>query len=157
NQGQSAAQVRYLAHGSGYALFLTGQGAVLSLQKPAVHGPGATPTGGAGVALALNLVGGNPRATVAGLDRLPGTSHYFIRNHPRQWHSNVANSARVEYQGVYPGIDLVYYGNQRQLEYDFVVAPGADPGRIRFSVAGALGIRLDGKGELVLHTASGDV
>ena len=77
--------------------------------------------------------------------------------HPSQWHTGIANYGQVAYQDVYPGVNLVYYGNQQQLEYDFVVAPGADPGSIRFNVQGADSLSLDDQGNLVLHTASGDV
>jgi hypothetical protein len=171
NAGQTDAQVRYLAHGSGYALFLTSTGAVLNLENVAAAGPtrkpsdlkpdtasaSMAPASVTGVALATNLVGANPEAAVAGLDQLPGTSNYFIGNDPSQWHTNIANYAQVRYQDVYPGVNLVYYGNQQQLEYDFVVAPGADPGSIRFSIQGADRLRLDANGNLVLSTALGDV
>ena len=92
-----------------------------------------------------------------GLDQLPGTSNYLIGNDPSQWHTDIPNYARVEEQGVYPGVDLVYYGNQRQLEYDFTVAPGADPGVIRLAFTGAESATLDAQGNLVLQTAGGDV
>jgi hypothetical protein len=83
--------------------------------------------------LRLKLVGANPAAKVKGLEELPGKSNYFIGNDPKKWRTNVPNYAKVQYQGVYPGVDLGYYGNQRQLEYDFVVAPGADPNVIRLA------------------------
>src|SRR5579871_2590436 len=149
NQGQTDAQVQYLTRGAGYALFLTGDGAVLSLQKPA-----AADTG---VVLRLNLVGSNSDAPAAGLDQLPGTSNYFLGNDPSRWHTGIASYGQVAYQGVYTGVNLIYCGNQQQLEYDFVVQPGADPGIIRFRVKGADSLGLDGQGNLVLHTASGDV
>jgi hypothetical protein len=176
NAGQTDAQVRYLARGSGYGLFLTATGAVLSLEAPAappVDGqlglssvsvlgspfsvPKSPPQSVSGVALAMNLVGANPAAQVTGLDQLPGTSNYFIGNDPSQWHTHIANYGQVQYQGVYPGVNLVYYGNQQQLEYDFVVAPGANPGQIQFKVLGADSISLDKQGSLVLSTALGDV
>ena len=173
NDGQTDAQVQYLAHGSGYALFLTASGAVLSLQQGSAARrsgvesdtafgaglltPPAPPASVTGVALAMNLVGANPQASVTGQDQLPGTSNYFIGNDPSQWHTNIANYGQVAYQDVYPGVNLVYYGNQQQLEYDFVVAPGADPGSIRFAIQGADSISLDDQGNLVLSTASGDV
>ncbi len=84
--------------------------------------------------LRMKLLGTNPNAKVAGLDELPGKSNYFIGNDPRKWRTNVPTFAKVKYQGIYPGIDLVYYGNQKQLEYDFVVAPGANPGAIVLDV-----------------------
>jgi uncharacterized repeat protein (TIGR03803 family) len=86
----------------------------------------------------MRLVGGNAKGRVVGLDQLPGRSNYFIGNDPKKWRTNVPSYARVKYQGVYPGVDLVYYGNQRQLEYDFVVAPGADPGVIALRLAANL-------------------
>ena len=175
NAGQTAAQVQYLSRGSGYALFLTSTSAVLSLQTPtaassndelrtenreprtanAIESSSFSVLGSSfsvpnsantGVALAMNLVGANTQATVTGLDQLPGTSNYFIGSDQIQWHTGIANYGQVAYQDVYPGVNLVYYGNQQQLEYDFVVAPGADPGSIRFDVKGADSISLDKQG-----------
>ncbi len=169
NEGQTASQVQYLSQGNGYSLFLTPTGSVLSLQQPVaatgllqshpVPGTGLSPpsTTSMGVALAINLVGSNPKATVSGQDPLPGLSNYFIGNDAGQWHTNIANYGKVAYQNVYPGVNLVYYGNQQQLEYDFVVAPGANPGLIRFNVQGAESIALDPLGNLLIHTALGDV
>jgi hypothetical protein len=176
NAGQTDAQVRYLARGSGYGLFLTATGAVLSLETPATPPlggklgssslsglgspfsvPKSPPQSVTGVALAMNLVGANPSAQVTGLDQLPGTSNYFIGNDPSQWHTNIANYGQVQYQDVYPGVNLIYYGNQQHLEYDFVVAPGTDPSQIQFKVLGADRISLDNQGNLVLSTALGDV
>ncbi len=162
NAGQTNAPVQYLAHGSGYALFLTSTSAVLSLQTPVApavpsSSTAAAPANGTGVALAMDLIGANPQAPVTGQDLLTGTSNYFIGNDPSQWHTNIANYGKVAYQDVYPGVNLVYYGNQTQLEYDFVVAPGADPGSIRFAVQGADNVSLDDQGNLVLATANGDV
>ena len=68
---------------------------------------------------------------------MPGKSHYFIGNDPAKWRTNIPTFARVKYEGVYPGMDIVYYGNQGQLEYDFVVAPGADPGLVTLAFEGA--------------------
>jgi hypothetical protein len=161
NQGQTAAQVQYLSQGSGYTLFLTSTGSVLSLQQP-VDATDPTSlstvsTTSTGVALAMNLVGSNPQATVVGQDQLPGASNYFLGNNPNQWHTDIASYGKVAYQDVYPGVNLVYYGNQQQLEYDFVVAPGVDPGLIRFNIQGAENVSLDASGNLVLQTASGNV
>ena len=103
-------------------------------------------------------MGANPKAKVVGLDELPGKSNYFIGNDPKKWRTNVPSYARVKYEGVYPGVDLVYYGNQRQLEYDFVVAPGADPNQIKLSFAGADGMRVDAaSGDLVLNLGDDEV
>ncbi|MGH9431204.1 MAG: SBBP repeat-containing protein, partial [Terriglobia bacterium] len=112
----------------------------------------------------MKLVGANAKARVTGLAELPGKSNYFIGNDPKKWRTNVPNYARVRYQNVYPGIDLVYYGNQGQLEYDFVVAPGADPGAIVLDVApassrhAAKARREHGEGMAPLHiAANGDL
>jgi hypothetical protein len=159
NQGQTAAQVNFLARGPGYALFLTAGEAVLSLQKPAAAnpGPGAAAPAPQGDVLRMQLVGASATPRLVGLDQLPGTTNYFIGNNPSRWHTNIPNYARVAYQGLYPGVDLVYYGDQRQLEYDFDVAPGADPAAIRFAVQGAKSLSLDAQGNLVLSTAIGNV
>jgi hypothetical protein len=82
----------------------------------------------------MKLVGANPQAKVSGLEELPGKSNYFIGNDPKKWRTNVPNYAKVKYANVYPGVDLVYYGNQRQLEYDFVVQPGADPRSVQLAI-----------------------
>jgi hypothetical protein len=93
----------------------------------------------------------------AGEERLPGTANYFVGNDPAQWRAAVPTYSRVRYSGVYPGVDLLYYGNQRQLEYDFVVAPAADPEQIRMRFAGAKRLRLDPQGNLVISTRQGAV
>src|SRR5215831_13601012 len=84
--------------------------------------------------LRMRLVGANPQAKVSGLEQLPGKSNYFIGSDPRKWRTNVPNYAKVKYANVYPGVDLVYYGSQGQLEYDFVLQPGADPRSIQLAI-----------------------
>ena len=105
----------------------------------------------------MQLVGAGATPQVVGQDQLPGTSNDFIGNDPSQWHTDIPNYAQVEEPGVYPGVDLVYYGNQQQLEYNFTVAPGADPGVIRMAFTGAESATLDAQGNLVLQTAGGAV
>jgi hypothetical protein len=113
--------------------------------------------------LRMKLVGANPNPQVVGLDELPGKVNYFLGNDPKNWHINIPTYARVQYKDIYPGIDLVYYGNQRQLEYDFVVAPGANPKAIKLAFAGIVGAGLkpasaiDTNGDLILHTEGGDI
>lgn len=165
NQGQTDSHVKFLSRGSGYALFLTGDEAVISMRggeaKPStshvgkLH-PKAVVSKNSAV-LRMKLVKANRTAKVIGADELPGKSNYFIGNDPKKWRNNVPTYAKVKYEGVYSGIDLVYYGNQRQLEYDFVVAPGADPRRIRFDVLGAKSISQDAHGDLLLRTSAGEV
>src|SRR3989442_1712589 len=162
NHGQTDRQVKFLSRGTGYRLFLTANETVLSLRKP------TAPTAHRRVEVAENqaitttvlrmrLVGANPTPQVEGIEELPGKSNYFIGNDPKKWRTNVPNYARVKYRDVYPGVDLVYYGNQRKLEYDFVVAPGGDPQAIQLGIEGAEKVQIDAQSDLVLHTDEGDV
>ena len=166
NRGQTDARVKFLSRTGRYTLFLTGDEAVLAFsgKKADPHkakiadslqsGMAAPKAGGV---LRMRLRNANPAAKVTGLDELAGTSNYFIGNDAAKWRTNVPTYAKVKYEGIYSGIDLVYYGNQRQLEYDFIVAPGADPRRIAFDVRGAKGIRRDAQGELVVKMREGEI
>ena len=146
NLGQTDSRVRFLSRGPGYTLFLTPNEAVLVSGKAGSQ------------ALRMKLLGANPSPEIEGTDQLPGQSYYFIGNDPQHWHSKVPNYARVRYRAVYPGVDLVYYGNQRKLEYDFVVAPGTDPKSIGLSFQGARAIRIDHRsGDLRLDWAGSEV
>jgi hypothetical protein len=175
NQGQIDAQVQYLARGPGYTVFLTPTEAVLALSvgstakrlplsaSPSRHrvkDPPCTSMGkGAGAERAvvrMQLVGSNSYAEASGLDRLSGIANYFLGNDPSKWRKGIPTYGRVQYQDVYPGVSLVYYGNQRQLEYDFVVAPGADPQQIRLRFAGVQSLSVDDAGDLVVK-ANGQV
>jgi hypothetical protein len=159
NQGQADARVQFLAHGSGYSLALTAGAAVLSFRQPAAARTGAvgqTPAA-AGADLSMQFLGANAAPQLVGRDELPGKVNYYIGNDPSRWHSNIATYSRVEYQNVYDGINLVYYGNQQQLEYDFVVAPGADFHAIALGFTGADHVDVDARGDLVLHGAGGDI
>src|SRR5207248_401816 len=112
---------------------------------------------GGGDTLNLRLVNANPVPNVIGQGPLATTSNYFVGSDPSQWQTGVTNYGRIAYQNVYAGTDLVYYGNQRQLEYDFTVAPGADPGQVAFRVDGSQGLSLDAQGNLLIHTRGADV
>jgi hypothetical protein len=157
NQGQTDRRVKFLSRGSGYSLFLTANEAVLTLRKgnpsPKI-GSNQTPHPSSAAAsqlrpaivraerdrlhgseikaavLRMTLVDANAKAKITGLEELPSKSNYFVGNDAKKWRTNVPNYAKVENTNVYPGVNLVYYGNQRELEYDFVLAPGADPRRI---------------------------
>jgi hypothetical protein len=107
--------------------------------------------------LRMKLRNANLAAKVTGQDELAGTSNYFIGNDPSKWRTNVPTYAKVKYEGIYSGIDLVYYGNQRQLEYDFIVVPGADPHRIAFDVTGAKRIRRGAQGDLVFKVGEDEI
>jgi hypothetical protein len=157
NQGQTAPQVKFLARGAGYGLFLTADEAVLELQTSAIsHQPSAVSSRHtASSVIRMHLDGANSSPSVSGASPLPGKSSYFIGNDPSKWHHDIPQFASVRYQAVYPGVDLVYYGNQGQLEYDFRVAPGAEPTQIAMSFEGA-SARID-SGDLILSTPNGDV
>ena len=147
NAGQTDAQVQYLARGSGYTIFLTAADAVLKLQD----------SEGNRAALRLRLEGANPQAQAEGTGRFPGTTNYFIGSDPVNWRTNVPLFSQVRYPGVYPGIDLVYHGNQRQLQFDFIVAPGTDPRAIALNFEDAEKIDISAEGDLVLGTAAKEV
>jgi hypothetical protein len=155
NRGQTDSRVRFLARGQNYTLFLTEHDAVLSLRttKPGAKG---TPDVSSDV-LRLSLLGSSGAVRVDGRSLLSGKSNYFLGNDPRQWHTDIPNYARVQYSQIYPGIDVVYYGHQGQIENDFVLSPGADANLIRIGVSGVTGLRLDPSGNLVLKTSGGDV
>jgi Beta-propeller repeat len=195
NQGQTDSRVKFLARSS-YTLFLTDNAAVLELPVASDQSKAASKSGEAEKGVVLNsrlkmpiskkapqiansvlqmrLLGVNPKATIGGEDELPGKSNYFIGNDPKKWRTAVPNYARVKYSEIYPGVNLVYYGNQSgQLEYDFQVAPGADPSAITFDVAAERGsrdqdkarakakpnpsLRLDANGDLLVKFAGGEV
>jgi len=169
NQGQADGEVRFLSRGNGYSLFLTNREAVLALRRPAKLPPSgkiipvyrnlsATSTTSSRTdVIRMQLVGVNPAVQVDGRDKLPGTANYFIGNDPSKWHSGVSTYGKVDYSTVYPGIDLIYYGNQRQLEYDYVVAPGGDPSRIRIRFRGARKLLLGKDGDLRVITEDGEI
>jgi hypothetical protein len=169
NLGQTAEEVRFVSHGTGYALFLTSQEAVISLPPSRPNNLSAlhrmayfralrkARRAGRMTVLRMRLEGSNPAAQIAGIDLLPGKVNYFIGNNPKDWRTEVPSYARVKYAGIYPGVDLVFYGNQRHLEYDFVVAPGADPKVIELSLKGTQKVRVNSNGDLVLSVSGGQV
>jgi len=186
NEGQTDRRVGYLSHGPGYTLFLTSAGATLAfVQRPpkAPHRPGR-PVPGSSRSMHADLLGSsadsitattpetesvirlgfagaalNAHPTLTGEDPLPGRVNYFQgKQSDGGWHTNIPTYARVTYHDVYPGIDVVYYGTQgHTLEYDWRVAPGADPTAIRMDIEGVQSTTVDGQGSLVLHTVLGDI
>jgi hypothetical protein len=148
NRGQTDRRVKFLSRGSGYTLFLTPTEAVLSLRRGQNQDPSV---------LRMRLVGAAPRPRVEGRDELTGKVNYFKGAGRAGWSGNVETYSKVFYSEVYSGVDMVYYGKQRELEYDFIVAPDGDPGRIRLAFEGARGLSLDATGDLVLETAAGPV
>jgi hypothetical protein len=169
NQGQTAREVRFVSHGGGYELFLTPQEAVLALHparrldlspthrtayfKAQREARRAIKT----AVLRMRLANANMATRIAGIDPLPGRVDYFLGQDPSNWRTNVPSYARVKYADVYPGVDLVFYGNQRRLEYDFIVAPGADPKAIALNVEGSRKLRVNSHGDLLVTVSGGEV
>ena len=178
NRGQTDPAVNFLARGASYTFFLRASEAVFVMSRPAGRGMGQAvrpvhtdrsetqvarvagyaPHAGAAATpavLRMKLVGANPHARVEGADELVGKSNYFIGDDPAKWRADVPTFARVHYKDVYPGVDVLYYGNQRQLEYDFVVAPGRDARAVRLAFEGADKVAVDAGGDLVLTVGDG--
>ena len=142
NTGQASAEVRYLARGSSYTLYLDCGETILA-------GRNQSP-------LRTRLSGANPLARVAGEVPQDSRSNYFIGNDPAEWHTSIPNFARVRYAGVYPGIDLVYYGKDGNLEYDWIVSPGADPRKIRMIFESTDQLQIDKQGDLVIRAGGNE-
>lgn len=139
NTGQTDPQVKFLTHGQGGTLWLTEQGPVLGVadkSKLAV--------------VRMRFDGGKRSPEIEGVNQTGGVSNYFIGNNPSKWRTDIPQFGKVRYREVYPGIDVVFYGNDRNLEYDFVLQPGADPSRIRLKFEGAGTLTKDSNGNLVL-------
>jgi hypothetical protein len=176
NVGQTDHRVKFLSRGRGYTLFFTQDQALVSLRSyqghaleaPAVKHPFQTAKNTEeeqrrADVFRMELVGANRAAKVSALDELPGKSNYFLGNNPSKWRTNIPTYSKLKYEGIYPGIDLVYYGNQRQLEYDFVVNPGAAPSDITLQVetgnselsAQGLRLKIAPDGDLMVETDEG--
>lgn len=155
NVGQAATAVRFLWQGNGYNLGIVSDGLLLqrfsgqhcSIGPPL--DPGCThPTP---VVDELHLVGANPNAVSRGEDAQTSVSNFFYGAASDHWYTNVPNFASVFIENIYPGIDWRIYGASGRVEYDLIVAPGADPGLIQFRIAGAGVLALDSEGNLLLH------
>ena len=150
NQGQTDPAVKFLSRGDGYALFLTSDSAVFRLPT---SDKDSAPGGLSPSVIRMKLTGANPNARISGGETLPGKVNYFVGRDPKKWTSGASTYGKVSYEQVYQGIDLIYYGRERRLEYDFVIAPGADPRQIALEFAGAHP-RLTPNGSLALTTNS---
>ncbi|HEY9422410.1 MAG TPA: SBBP repeat-containing protein, partial [Thermoanaerobaculia bacterium] len=146
NRGQAGSTVRYLTRGQGYGLLLTPGEAVLALRAQ----------GRQVRTLRLRWVDANPGAPMVGEDRLAAKTHSLRGSDPARW-LHTPLFSKVRSSGVYPGIDLVFYGRERQLEYDFVLAPGADPDVIRLAVEGAERLEIGSEGDLIVALGDGEV
>jgi uncharacterized protein (TIGR03437 family) len=166
NRGQADKQVKFLARAGGSSLLLTNNEAVLTLSReekskgakkaeqrfPLDESPHRITS-----TIRMKLLNANPNPRIVGMEEQQAKSSYFTGSDPKQWTTDVPNYAKVKYEQVYPGIDLIFYGNPQKLEYDFIVAPGADPKQIKLNFAGAQKMRLNKDGDLVLKTEAGEV
>src|ERR1700741_4045906 len=157
NRGQSDSQVKFLARADGYTLFLTPAEAVFLLKAARAEARTGQVNSEAGAALRVRFLHASEAAPMQATKELIGKVNYLRSKDPNTWHTDIPTFAEVAKRGVYPGIDVVYYGNQRQLEYDFVVAPGANPRAIALSFTGAENVKVDAKGDLVIPPAAGEV
>jgi len=168
NLGQADKSVKFVARGVGYQLHLTSTQAVLSLNKEAggkhkqseknFRSRQNSRTSSVSDVVRMTVLNARSDATVSGEDVLPGKVNYLLGNDPQSWRTNVATYGKVRYKNVYQGIDLVYYGNQRSLEYDFHLAPSANPQEIRLGIEGVKRTQIDSvTGDLIMHLSSGEV
>lgn len=160
NQGQTDSRVQFLSRGPGYTIFFTPDETVLKLpaNKAQTTAENKTPiTGSASerdvksaVPLHLKFVGSNPQVQITGIEKLPGISNYFIGNNQKNWRTDIPHYAKVMYENIYPGVDLIFRGSPEQLEYDVVVAPGSDTGAVVMQFNGAEDLKIDHEGNLLL-------
>jgi len=163
NVGQTDPCVDFVSRGPGYTLFLAPTQAVFSLSSTRdakSHPQGRNSRRPHGrivdqIDLPMNLIGANPHPMFETIDQLPGTVNYMFGDRPANWHLNVPTFAKVKYSEVYRGISVVYYGNQKQLEYDFVADPGADPDQIALSFPGVKKLEILENGDLIIHLSAG--
>ena len=144
-QGE-ASHERYVARGNGYQIALQEGSAAIGLQSEA----------GSNSSITMNFAGARKVSGTAGAE-LPGKVNYLHGSDPKQWRLGLATYDSVTYREIYPATDVVYRGNQRQMEFDLVLRPGADPGQIRLRFGGASDLRLDGEGALVVGSSAGDL
>ena len=158
--GSAANPITFTARRPGFSLFLTPTAATLSLREaPKSQKSGAPEARPAprSATLCMTLLGANPAPEIQGMEPRPGKANYLIGSDPKQWRTSVATYGKVQYRGVYPGVDLVYYGAAQRVEHDFIVAPGANPKAIRLQFAGMSRLGLDKAGSLVAATTCGAV
>ena len=159
NHGQASVDVRFLARGNGFTLFLGRASAALAFatrhESDPVAASGGKNASGDSVRFRMRLVGADPDAATSGSGELPGIVNYFVGNDPNEWRTDIPTYATVRYEDVHPGIDQVYYGNQGQIEYDFVVAPDADPAVIRIRLDGGEPFHKDAEGNLSFGPSPG--
>ena len=162
NRGQATANVKYLSRAIGCSFQLSATAAWLKMRNPAdsstqVHGSHIQNEIIPALTVSMNLIGASDSNHITASGELPGKSNYFIGSDPRKWRTNIPTYLRIKFHSVYPGVDLAYYGNGRELEYDFIVAPGASLKPIRLRFDGSQRVTLDETGDLLIETAIGEV
>jgi hypothetical protein len=167
NHGQADGKVKFLSRGNGYDVLLTSTEAILTLRKADQRMFGRTlrnrpsavrmKRSNSDTTVRMKLIGADPHSQIMGQQELPGKANYYLGKDPTKWKTNISTYARIKYSNVYPGVDLIYYGNQHELEYDFVIAPGADPTAIALDFAGANKLEVSANGDLIAHTRSGQI
>jgi Beta-propeller repeat/Cep192 domain 4 len=164
NVGQSDVSVQYIARGNGYSLFLSSKGTAFllkadsSARRQDIKKFSPEPSHfERGSSLRLQFPNSDPKALMTPFEEQIGKINYLIGNDPKSWHVNIPTYAKVKQRNLYPGVDVVYYGTQQRLEYDFVVSPGANPRMIELAFSDADKVRLDENGNLVASVAAGDV
>ncbi|HEY4732377.1 MAG TPA: SBBP repeat-containing protein, partial [Gammaproteobacteria bacterium] len=158
NQGQVDPAIKFLARGHGYNLYLTSSEVVMALYQPLIMTGKNEPVQNPSVhLLRMNFLNANPDVRMIGGEGLPGKTHYLVGNDPKGWYSGIRHYKNARYRDIYPGVDLVFYGEQNKIEYDFVIEPGASYKKIRLGYEGMEGMSIDGEGNLVLHTPMGDL
>ncbi len=163
NHGQAQRDVKFLTRGNSYSVLLGTKEAVLHLerrtptqdQSPADRQ--VTSKSNQQARVSMKFIGANSNPRVTGQSEISGKSNYFIGKDPKRWRTGVTNYSKVRYQEIYQGVDLVFYGKDHDLEYDFIVAPGADPNQIRLEFKGADKVSVDAHGDLVLQTSAGEL
>ena len=149
NYGQANKKVKFTSRGNGYSLALAPTTFTMAVAN--------SRSGKSASVVQATLLGGNAAAKLTPQERLLTRTNYFIGSDPRTWKTNVPNYAKVKYSGVYRGVDVVFYGNQDLLEYDFIVSPETDPGVIALGFDGISDMRIDEQGDLLLRTDAGEI
>jgi len=179
NQGQIDPQVKYMARGSGYKLYLASSEAIFTVHKQGgdsevrrmmmdrIIGPSKVKSmlrrraqqnsKGAVAAVHMHMLGANPEARLAAEDPQSAKVNYFIGRDPSKWHSDIPLFGQVSYRNLYPGIDLAFHGSGKQLEFDYLVSPGADAKAIALGFQGAQQMSTNDTGDLVLTTVAGPI
>ena len=155
NRGQAGDPVQFLSHSTGQLLLLEQNQAVLRVVANPRAKDGKNPAGQRSDELKIRFANANPTAEILPLDIQPGKSNYFLGNDPAKWRTNVENYSQVRYKSLYPGVDLLFYGNQRMLEHDFIVQPGADYHAIALDISGSRKIRKNADGSVIIEVLGG--